>query len=102
MEVAGKSWYDLPGEMYGKAPGAYAKVEATDFQKLKQSFYTDKFVPTFLMPDSASYSQLEKELGAKFQSFDCTIAIAFTRLLDGSSSSFNLPCKGVFRYRKQV
>ena len=102
LEVAGKSWYDLPGEMFGKAPAGYAKVELADFEQLKQNMLTDKYVPTFLMPESASYAQLKKELGAGFQSFYCTISVGFTRLLDGSSSSFELPCKGVFRYRKQT
>ncbi len=100
LELAAKSWYDLPGEMFGKAPAAYAKVDAAGFEQLKQNMSTDKYVPTFLMPDSASYAQLKKELGAQFQSFDCTISVDFKRLLDSSSSSFVLPCKGVFRYRK--
>ena len=102
LEVAGKSWYDLPGEMWGKPPGAYAKVEPAEFDQLKQNVSTDKYVSTFLMPESASYAQLKKELGKEFQSFDCSISVGFTRLLDGSSSSFALPCKGVFRYRKKA
>jgi hypothetical protein len=100
LDVASKSWYDLPGEMFGKAPAGYAKVEPAEFEQLRQSMFTDKYVPTFLMPESASYAQLKKELGTGFQSFDCTISIGFTRLLDGTSSSIGLPCKGVFRYRK--
>ena len=101
LEVAANSWYDLPGEMFGKTPSGYAKVASAEFEELKQNKSTDKYVPTFLMPESASYSQLKKELGTDFQSFDCTISVGFTRLLDGSSSSFGLPCKGVFRYRKK-
>lgn len=101
LDVAAKSWYDLPGDMFGKAPAAYAKVSPADFESLRKNMFTDKYVPTFLMPESASFAQLKKELGSGFQNFDCTISVAYSRLLDGSSSSASLPCKGVFRLRKQ-
>lgn len=101
LDVAAKSWYDLPGEMFGKAPAGYAKVSSADFEALKKNTSTEKYVPTFLMPESASYAQLKKELGTNFQSFDCNISVGYTRLLDGTSSSATLPCKGVFRLRKQ-
>jgi hypothetical protein len=99
LEVAAKSWYGSYGEMFGKAPAGFAKLDPATFEQLKQNMFRDKYVPTYLMPESASYAQLKKELGAGFQSFDCIISVGFTRLLDGSSSSFKLPCKGVFRYR---
>jgi hypothetical protein len=99
LEVAKASWYGLPGEKFGKAPAEYAKVDQSVFEQLKRSELTDKYVPTFLMPDSESYTQLKRNLGEHFSTFECAISIGFVRLWDGSSSSIAVPCSGAFRFR---
>lgn len=99
MDVAKASWYGLPGELFGVAPAEYAKVDQTTFAQLKQQMLTGKYVPTFLMPDSESFTQLKRVMGDQFRTFDCNISIEFVRLWDGSSSSISVPCNGAFRFR---
>jgi hypothetical protein len=92
MEIAHKSWHG-PLAKFGATPGEYAPIEADVFEDLKKSRLIDKYIPTYFMPDSASYAQSRQVMGDKFRVFDCTISVAFTRLWDGSTSSIDLPCK---------
>lgn len=98
MKIAGKSWHG-PLEKFGKMPGEYAQVEPAVFEDLKKNRLTDKYIPTYFMPNSATYAQSRQALGDKLQTFDCTISIGFIRLWDGSTSSIDVPCKAAFRFR---
>src|SRR5262249_42459756 len=72
LNVAHDSWYGLPRDLFGRAPAEYAQVDDALFKELMQNTHTDKYVPTFLMPESESYAQLKKFLQSKFKTFVCT------------------------------
>jgi hypothetical protein len=98
-KVVQGSWYGLPGELFGRAPLEYAQLDQSTFEAVKQNQLTDKYVPTFLMPNSESYTQLTRVMRNRFQTFECKTNVVFIRLSDGSTGSVNVPCKGAFRLR---
>jgi hypothetical protein len=99
LKIAEASWYGPLAEMFGRAPAEYAQLESSEFEDLKRNMQTDKYVPTFLMPDSESYFQLYRFLKSRFRTFDCKASAKFIRLSDGSNGSIDVPCKGAFRLR---
>ena len=99
MAIAQRSWYGPPNEMYGKAPAEYAHLTSALFDELKRNLHTDKYVPTFLMPNSESFAQLKRFLKNKYFTFDCTTSFKFVRLSDGSAGEASAPCQGSFRHR---
>jgi predicted nucleic acid-binding Zn ribbon protein len=99
MQIAGEIMHGTVGDMYGKAPGNYARLDSQTFARLKNNELIDKFVPTFLLPDGGTVTQLRRNYKEEFQTFPCDISISFMRLRGGSSSSITVPCTGTFRTR---
>jgi predicted nucleic acid-binding Zn ribbon protein len=104
LELQGiaKSWQGLLRDMFGREPGPYALLDANTLVEVKKNWHTDKYVPTFLMPDSETYEEARRFLKTELQTFECKATVTFQRMADGSSGSVEVPCKGTFRFRSQL
>jgi hypothetical protein len=99
MAIAEKNWYGFPAQIFGQPPAEYAQLDQSTFEDVEHNRLTDRYVPTFLMPASESYTQLKRVLRDRLRTFECSASVTFERLSDGSDSLINVPCQGAFRFR---